>query len=593
MPTVNATGVVCRAPWGGILFLKRADGNFTGHWGLPGGGIDDGETAERAAHRELLEETGHYLTGDMAELHTADNGFVTHMAHVPEAFTPTLNGEHSEFVWALPDNPPAPLHPGVKTMIASVDPAVWQAPADAALDPLGANDHLRLAMDRSSFRSKDKDGRLHVAISHISKANVCPYLGREIPGWRALGLDPDRTYQLYRDADELAKAALTFNNVPLLSEHVPVDALDHHPELVIGSTGTDAEFNAPYLDNSLVVWVARAISDIESEVSCEISSAYYYTPDMTPGEVDGVPFDGVMRDIVANHVAIVPEGRAGPDVIVGDSKKEDEPMTTAKLSRKAVEVRGALIAYLAPKLAADAKIDLSKPLVGMDAKNYIAKKPAIIAALKSTVTGNLAADATLDDLNLLLDKLDEAGVDPEAMDEDDDAGDPGNKVAGDAEKIDAAKEFLKGKLSPEDYAAFEAALTEGGDDLAGDEEEDGGEKPEVVTKAAMDAAIASAVAKAKNDAAREQAAITTALRTVRPWVGELAMSFDSAEGVLRHTLGLLGVSKSKTIHASALEDLLLAQPKPNARSTERPAMDASAAKSYAERFPNAARVRTY
>lgn len=564
MPTVNATGIVCRAPWGGILFLKRADGNFTGHWGLPGGGVNDGETHERAAHRELLEETGHYLTGPMEHLHTADNGFVTHLAHVPDTFTPMLNGEHSEFVWAFPDNPPAPLHPGVKAMIGATDPNDWAPEYQSAMDRMLAFDRATiriesydkaLALDFRSLRTKDKDGRLHVEVSNISKANVCPYLGSEIPGWRGLGLDPDKTYQLYRDPEELRAGAASFNNVPLLSEHVPVDALDHRPKLIIGSTGTDAEFSAPYLKNSLVVWVASAIRDIEQEVSCEISSAYYYTPDMTAGEVDGVPYDGVMRDIVANHVAIVPEGRAGPDVVVGDSKKDDEPMTTVKLSRKAVEVRGALIAYLAPKLAADTKINLSTPLVGMDAANYLSKKPAIIAALKASTIGKLAADASLDDLTVLLDKLDDDEMDDLAGDED--GGD------------------------------------DDGDAIAGDEDEDG-DKPETVTKAAMDAALAAAEKRIKAEARQEQSAITTALRTVRPWVGELAMSFDSAEGVYRHTLGMLGVSKAKTIHASALQDLLEAQPKPGSRTAaERPAMDAAAAKSFAERYPNAARIRTY
>ncbi len=40
---------------------------------------------------------------------------------------------------------------------------------------------------------------------------------------------------------------------------------------------------------------------------------------MTPGTYAGVRYDGVMRDIAANHVALVRKGRAGPDVVVGDS----------------------------------------------------------------------------------------------------------------------------------------------------------------------------------------------------------------------------------------------------------------------------------
>jgi Uncharacterized protein conserved in bacteria (DUF2213) len=64
-----------------------------------------------------------------------------------------------------------------------------------------------LAFDRASVRTYDRDGRLHVETSNISKAAVNPYIGREIPDYKALGLDPDRVYQLLRDPDELAEAA--------------------------------------------------------------------------------------------------------------------------------------------------------------------------------------------------------------------------------------------------------------------------------------------------------------------------------------------------------------------------------------------------
>jgi hypothetical protein len=77
-----------------------------------------------------------------------------------------------------------------------------------------------LALDRTtSGRTYDLDGRLRVEASRISKAAVNPYLGREIPDFATLGLDPSRTYQLLRDPDELRCAAPTFNNLPLLSQH--------------------------------------------------------------------------------------------------------------------------------------------------------------------------------------------------------------------------------------------------------------------------------------------------------------------------------------------------------------------------------------
>lgn len=41
-----------------ILLTKRGRPPFQGYWGLPGGGIELGETVEAAVRREVLEETG-------------------------------------------------------------------------------------------------------------------------------------------------------------------------------------------------------------------------------------------------------------------------------------------------------------------------------------------------------------------------------------------------------------------------------------------------------------------------------------------------------------------------------------------------------
>ena len=69
---------------------------------------------------------------------------------------------------------------------------------------------LTLALDRDSVREKDRDGRLRVTRANISKANICPYRGSEIPDWQKLGLDPDHVYNLLRAPEELQKAAESF-----------------------------------------------------------------------------------------------------------------------------------------------------------------------------------------------------------------------------------------------------------------------------------------------------------------------------------------------------------------------------------------------
>jgi hypothetical protein len=172
------------------------------------------------------------------------------------------------------------------------------------------------AMDKST-RRQDLDGHLHVEGVNISKANVCPYLGSEIPNGAELGLDMGKTYMLYRDAAELEASAPTYENKPLMITHIGVSA-DQPQKYYIAGTVSNVRWSAPYLKADLAVWDGEAIKDIEAETKRELSCGYRYKADMTPGVANGVKYDGIMRGITGNHVALVEAGRVGPDVLVGD-----------------------------------------------------------------------------------------------------------------------------------------------------------------------------------------------------------------------------------------------------------------------------------
>lgn len=205
---------------------------------------------------------------------------------------------------------------------------------------------VKFAFDRASVRTYDADGMMHVALTPISKANVCVYYGKEIPDSEKLGLDPNRAYRLLRDPEELRKAASTFNNKPVLNKHLPFTVVNPPKESIVGSTGTDAKFEPPYLYNSMGIHDLDSIMGVETERQKEISSSYRYRLDLTPGVYEGEAYDGVMRDIVCNHVAIVPSGRAGPDVFVYDSKPTGNILMTLK---------DKLMAAIKPYLANDEK----------------------------------------------------------------------------------------------------------------------------------------------------------------------------------------------------------------------------------------------
>lgn len=168
-------------------------------------------------------------------------------------------------------------------------------------------------------RTFDENGYLHVSTSNITKEQVVPYVGDTIPGWRELGLKPKAIYQIYRPAAEIEKAVETFNGLPLSLDHWEMDAANMPKDKIVGSLGTDAAFDAPYLTNSLTVTDADAIKRINSGEFRDLSAGYLCDVVMESGIFDGKSYDGRMKNIRGNHVALVREGRAGHDVRVADS----------------------------------------------------------------------------------------------------------------------------------------------------------------------------------------------------------------------------------------------------------------------------------
>lgn len=179
-------------------------------------------------------------------------------------------------------------------------------------------DDVVFAADR---RVIDVDGRMRVDGCNISRATVNPYFGREIPGWEQLGLGADSIYMLYRHPKALAAAAASFENLPLMLDHVPTSANEPQKQFIAGVV-SNVRYRHPFLQADICVWSADAIRVIEDESKREISCAYRYVVDMSPGRTpDGQAYNGFMvpGSIIGNHVALVAEGRAGSDVVVKDS----------------------------------------------------------------------------------------------------------------------------------------------------------------------------------------------------------------------------------------------------------------------------------
>jgi len=112
-------GVGCGAAiWrdGRLLLVKRRKAPEAGHWNLPGGKVDFGESVADAVRREVAEEIGVEI-----EL-TRSLGFVETFADAQHWLSPIYEArivagepvnletdKHEALVWADPSAPPAPL----------------------------------------------------------------------------------------------------------------------------------------------------------------------------------------------------------------------------------------------------------------------------------------------------------------------------------------------------------------------------------------------------------------------------------------------------------------------------------------------------
>lgn len=382
---------------------------------------------------------------------------------------------------------------------------------------------MKFAFDKTARRI-DADGRLHVERSHISKATVNPYYGKEIPGCESLGLEPDRVYRLLRDPVELERGADSFARLPILSKHIPITVANvaEDPELkqlIVGAIGSQVEFKAPYLDADLCVWDATAIAGIDTDTVRELSCSYRYVPVMEPGEFEGQAYDGRMTEIRGNHLALVEAGRAGSDVLVSD--RNPFIFNFKESAMKMTKLGAALFASLraaSTVLAADTALSA---LVGNADRKTLNK-----AELSKSL---IAMDATLNpqQLDNVIDALLDVEQEPKAVEL--------PQAAADESPADKVRALLAGKVDD--------ALISQVCELIATPAED--EEP-VMKKADVDAAMDSM--------RKEFAEADAARRDVRPVVGDV-IAQDSAEGIYGFALDHLKVDRTGVEGVPALRAL--------------------------------------
>lgn len=176
-----------------------------------------------------------------------------------------------------------------------------------------------IAMDESA-RRVDGNGWPEVKGNPLSRVGVFPYLGRNIPG----APDPDRVYRVYRPAEELSDPEFldSLKLIPWVDDHEylgpeEVGATPAERKGVQGTTGQELYFDGKYVRGNIKVF-SEAMKDAIESGKKELSLGYECAYEWSPGVFEGQPYDAIQRKLRGNHLALVREGRMGPEVAVLD-----------------------------------------------------------------------------------------------------------------------------------------------------------------------------------------------------------------------------------------------------------------------------------
>lgn len=150
----------------------------------------------------------------------------------------------------------------------------------------------------------------------IHCTGVFPYLGSE------LGLNNNDIYMVYRPASELEKAIDSYKLIPIIDEHeyLGTDGMAPEEKGIHGSTGENIVFDGKYLRATLMIYSEQLQKLIENG-KIELSPGYQSSIEWESGEFEGEHYDCVQRNIFANHLALVDQGRSGSEVAIKDTFK--------------------------------------------------------------------------------------------------------------------------------------------------------------------------------------------------------------------------------------------------------------------------------
>lgn len=206
-------------------------------------------------------------------------------------------------------------------------------PTDLGASVAIANDNILASKqvstsvcDAESFRIYDADGWPEIKENPITKVGIFQYSGSQISD----ALDPNQIFNVYRPAEELSRPETieSFKYKPLINEHAMLGSSKKgltpaEEKGIEGVIGHDVKFDpkSGMLVGNLKIYSESMSEAIDQDGKKELSAGYYCDFVPEKGIYDGESYDFVQRNINGNHLALVWEGRSGPDVAVRDHMK--------------------------------------------------------------------------------------------------------------------------------------------------------------------------------------------------------------------------------------------------------------------------------
>lgn len=357
------------------------------------------------------------------------------------------------------------------------------------------------------------NGFVEVFDNPVSIVGVYPYVNP--PGSPG---NINKVYMVYRPADELSRPETldSLRLMPIVDLHPTAPAMlgtssdAERPEEkgVHGSIGEKISFDpngkqGAGIYANLKFYSFDMLDKIDNQGIKELSPGYWAEYDYTPGEWNGIAYDAIQRNIVFNHLALVPQGRQGQAVSVMDN--------------------------MPINLIHNSTTDLPQPT--NEAKKMPAHSPEKLQKLAELLSNFFAeeqAEGMGEDQQVFyhgVKDMDDEDMDKVLDSDDKDKDDEGTKDADDTDKED--KEAVK----DEDC-----------------------EKKDEKKEGSMDAAMISSLVQAQVAKALGTVAVRDSLYAeVKPLIGVMDASEMTAEQLATYSLDKLGIKAAKGQEMATLQ----------------------------------------